>query len=58
VVLTTGGTDQHSKDEKGINMEAINVCYRPIAVSSDSAVGRTSPSKIQKRHGSESERRI
>jgi hypothetical protein len=41
VVLTTGGTDQHSKDEKGINMEAINVCYRPIAVSSDSAVGRT-----------------
>jgi hypothetical protein len=29
VLLTTGGTDRHNKDERGVNLEAINVCYRP-----------------------------
>jgi len=29
VVMTTGGTDKHSKDKQGANLEAINVCYRP-----------------------------
>jgi hypothetical protein len=31
VMLTTAGTDRHSKDEQGVNLEAINVCYRPPA---------------------------
>ncbi|KAI9786935.1 MAG: hypothetical protein M1839_005166 [Geoglossum umbratile] len=29
VVLTTRPTDKHSKDEKGENVESLNVCYRP-----------------------------
>ena len=33
LVLTTGGTDNHSKDEQGVNIEAINACYRPSGVS-------------------------
>ena len=32
VVLTTGGTNKHSKDEKGMNIEAINVCFQPPAM--------------------------
>ncbi|KAI9857218.1 MAG: hypothetical protein M1813_008580 [Trichoglossum hirsutum] len=29
VILTTRPTEKHSKDEKGANVEILNVCYRP-----------------------------
>jgi hypothetical protein len=40
VVLTTEGTDRHSKDAEGVNYETINVCYRhqPATAAGNSPV--------------------
>ncbi|KAF8575656.1 hypothetical protein K439DRAFT_1419596 [Ramaria rubella] len=43
VVLTTGGTNRHNRDDQNASVEAINVCFRPASTHANVPAPTTPP---------------